>query len=335
MSGPTRDSASGAGTGSQRPALLIHSEPSEVLTTLQGCGGLAWEVATSGPEILEALERRPPEVVFSIKHSEFPGALHKPALHSPGLRWLHVGGAGMEHMGLDADGTGGPPGVRVTNSAGVLAPFLGERAMAALLHMSTGMGGILAAQGMRQWRPSRFQTLRGRTMLIVGAGHTGAALAGLAKAFGMRVLGIRASGEMRAGFDAMGPAGHLEEWLPSADVVSLHVRSTGATRHLMNADRLAMLPEGAIVLNSARGAVLDEGALLAALDRNVSAAWLDVFEVEPLPESNPLWRHPRVLVTPHCADQVEDFPRRFAEHFVSLWGANISGDHPTTHDPHG
>lgn len=289
------------------------------METLRACDGLSWSIATSGSEVLEALDQTPPSVVFSIKHSEFPGDQHAPALQSPGLAWFHVGGAGMDHLGLDADGGGSPLGVRVTNSAGILAPFLAERAMAALLHLSTGMCGILAGQRERMWRPTRFGTLRGRTLLVVGAGNTGTALAGLAKAFGMRVLGIRASGEPRPGFDDMAGPGRLDEWLPLADVVSLHVRSTLETRGLMNADRLARLPKEAILLNSARGAVLDEEALLAALESNVRAAWLDVFEVEPLPQSSPLWRHPRVLVTPHCADQVEDFPRRFAEDFARLW----------------
>lgn len=289
---------------------------------LTACDGLRWETATSGSEVLRALERTPPKVVFSIKHTGFPGALHVPALQSAGLEWFHVGGAGMDHLGLDGGpnaGGGSPRGVRVTNSAGVLAPFLAERGMAALLHLSTGMGSILEAQGQRLWKPTRFRTLRGRTLLVVGAGNTGGAFAALAKAFGMRVLGIRASGAPRPGFDDMAGPDRLDEWLPLADVVSLHVRSTPETRHLMDAARLAQLPKGAMVLNSARGAVLDEVALLAALEANVQAAWLDVFEVEPLGPSSPLWDHPRVLVTPHCADQVEDFPRRFAEDFARLW----------------
>lgn len=310
---------SGDGGSSQRAALLIHSDPSEVMETLRLCEGLLWSAATSGPEVTEALQVRLPEVVFSIKHSGFPGALHRPALDSPGLKWFHVGGAGMDHLGLDADGGGGPPGVRVTNCAGVLAPFLAERAMAALLHLTTGMGDFLLAQGERAWRPSRFRSLRGRTILIVGAGHTGTEVARLARALGMRVLGIRGSGEPRPEYDDMAAPDRLGDWLQNADVVSLHVRSTEATRHLIGAEQLAALPDGAVVLNSARGAVLDEAALLAALDRNVGAAWLDVFEVEPLSEGSPLWSHPRVLVTPHCADQVEDFPRRFAAHFVQLW----------------
>ena len=68
--------------------------------------------------------------------------------------------------------------------------------------------------------------------------------------------------------------------------------------------------------------MLGEGALLEALERNVVGAWLDVFEEEPLPEVNPLWRHPRILVTPHCADQAEDFPARFAARFRELWVAS-------------
>ena len=114
----------------------------------------------------------------------------------------------------------------------------------------------------------------------------------------------------------------LRSLLPRADVLSLHVPLTPATSGMIGAGELALLPEGALVLNAARGAVLSEEGLLGALEQNVAGAWLDVFEQEPLPEVNPLWRHPRILVTPHCADQVADFPARFAARFRDLWLAS-------------
>ena len=139
-------------------------------------------------------------------------------------------------------------------------------------------------------------------------------------------MGVRRTHiEARPPFDEMHPAGALDELLTRADVLSLHVRASQETRGLIGSERLALLPEGALVLNSARGSLLDENALLRALDGNVAAAWLDVFSAEPLSAASPLWSHARVLVTPHSADQVEDFPRRFAEHFVMLWQRSISG----------
>ena len=143
-----------------------------------------------------------------------------------------------------------------------------------------------------------------------------------ARAMGMGVLGVSRSGVAREGADEMHGPEALHELLPRADVLSIHVPLTPETRGRIGVEELALLPEGALVLNAARGAVLSEGGLLGALEQNVAGAWLDVFEQEPLPEVNPLWHHPRILLSPHCADQVEDFPARFAARFRDLWLAS-------------
>ncbi|MEL6712598.1 MAG: NAD(P)-dependent oxidoreductase [Planctomycetota bacterium] len=300
-------------------ALLLHSEPDEVMDVLQSCRGLRWGSARRPDEVAPALAAHRPTVVLSIKHSGFPGPAHRAALVAPGVRWFHVGGAGRDHLEPV------PPGVRVTDSAGVLAPFHAERALAALLHLTARIGVHARAQADRRWEPARFRSLHGRTLLVVGAGHTGTALAALVRPLGMRVIGVRRTPAAGAApFDELHPPAALDDLLPRADVLSLHVPLTPATEALVDAARLALLPEGAVVLNAARGAVLDADALLAALERNVAAAWLDVFDVEPLPAKSALWSRPDVLVTPHCADQVEDFPRRFAERFRALWESDTA-----------
>jgi phosphoglycerate dehydrogenase-like enzyme len=156
-------------------------------------------------------------------------------------------------------------------------------------------------------------------MLLVGLGHTGVEVARRARALGMRVVAVRASGLAHPDADEVHGPEALGALLPEADVLSLHVRLSETTAGMIGAGELALLPPGALVLNAARGAVLSEEGLLGALERNVAGAWLDVFEEEPLPELNPLWRHPRILVSPHCADQVVDFPARFAARFRDLW----------------
>ena len=315
MSAPrTRSEAPAFSDTRPRRALLLHSRPDEVMGALAACEGLEWAAATTADEVAPALERHDPEVVFSIKTSSFAGTAHATALSGRSVRWFHVGGSGRDHLG-----TWDESRVTVTDCAGLLAPFLAERAIAGLLALSTGLVEQVRAQAERRWEPTRFRPLAGRTMAVLGVGHTGGEVARSARALGMRVLGVRASGAAHVHVDEMfGPDG-LDEVLPLADVLSIHLRLDASTRGAVDLGVLARLPAGALVLNASRGAILDADARLAALERNVAGAWLDVFETEPLPPASPLWAHPRVLVSPHCADQVEDFPARFAERFAALW----------------
>lgn len=300
------------------PALVLHSEPREVLGILGRCADLDWRVAVSPEEVEPLLASHRPTVVFSIKHSQFPGEAHRPAILAPSVRWFHVGGSGIDHLaGYDANA------VKLTTCAGVLAPFLAERALAALLYLSTGLDALVAAQSRQAWEPRRFETLAGRTALIVGAGQVGDQLAQRLRALGLEVHGVGRAPRESPYYEAVHGAGELDEWLPRADVVSVHLPLNAQTRGQFGRDRLALLAPGAIFLNSSRGAVVDEAALLERIrepgNTGLGGAWLDVFETEPLPRTSPLWGEPRVLVTPHCADQVVDFPARFAERFVELW----------------
>lgn len=298
------------------PALLLHSGPEDLVPALAACEALDWRVAATEDEVRARIADHRPRVMLSIKHSEFPGPIHARALGAPGLRWFHVGGSGRDHLGDP------PPGVLVTDSAGALAPFFAERSIAALLALSTRLVEHVRDQAEALWRPTRFESLSGKTLLVVGAGHTGTAVARLAVALGMRAVGVRSTAhaphppfeEMLSGRAALGSA------LAAADVVSLHLRVTEETRGLVGADLLGRMRPGAVLLNASRGAVLDEGALLDELGNGrLAGAWLDVFDEEPLPPASPLWRNPRVLVTPHCADQVEGFAHHFARRFVEVY----------------
>lgn len=296
-----------------RRALALHSVPEEIREILSRAPRFEWAFVSAPDDLLPALESHRPEVVFSLKQSSFPGPAHVPAILDPGVEWFHVAGSGVDHVEAYLR-----PDQRLTSGRGVLAPFIAERAMAGLLHMVTGMDAMREAAGHARWSPSRFRPLAGRRVLVVGAGEAGAAFAQRVRPFGCRVTGVRASGAMRPGFDAMHRPEDLDALLPEADVLALHVPLDRRTRGLIDARRLDLLPEGALLLNAARGAVVEQAALPEALENRLAGAWLDVFEVEPLPVSSPLWRHPRVIVSPHHADQAVDFPARFAAHFLTL-----------------
>jgi phosphoglycerate dehydrogenase-like enzyme len=308
-------------------ALLLYARPDELHSTLAACDGAAWDAAATPEEVAPALERHRPEVVFSIKHvlpngDGLPAPHHRQALIADGVRWFHVGGSGIEHLGA-----WDPEQTTLTSCAGVLAPFLAERALAGLLHLSTGHHALVHQQRERAWAPSRFVPVSDKTLLIVGLGHCGSELARRARALGMRVIATRQTPAPHPDADEVHPAHALDDLLPRADVLSLHVRLSPSTMGLIDARRLGLLPAGALVLNSARGPVIDEAALLEALDReHLGGAYLDVFATEPLPVGHPLWRHERVLVTPHCADQVHDWPVRFAQRFVDNWQRRRRGE---------
>ena len=168
----------------------------------------------------------------------------------------------------------------------------------------------------RTWRQHPWSGAEGKTLLVVGLGRIGQATARLAKAVGLRVLGVRRSEQAFEGIDGLYPPERLHEALGAADFVVLHVPHTQATHHLIDADALACLKPGAVLINCARGAVVDEAALIEALGRErLAGAVLDVFESEPLPPESPLWTLDRVVVTPHVSDSVEDWQRRFAAFF--------------------
>ena len=298
-----------------RRVLVLHDQPEAVRAVLASRWPAAEVAFATGPaEVVPALADHQPEAVLSIKHSGFPGPAHRPALGAPSVAWFHVGGSGIEHLGAwDADR------VSVTHSAGVLAPFLAEMALGAMLSLNLGLPRFARQQAHRAWQPRTFRALAGQTLLVVGVGHVGGAVASRAAALGMRVLGVRRSGRPHPAVHAMHRPDALPALLPQADVLSLNVRLTDETRGLIDAAALAALPRGALLLNAARGAVLDEDAALQALVAgHLGGAWLDVFQTEPLPPAHPLWRAPNLLITPHCADQVRDWPARFAHRFCDL-----------------
>lgn len=141
--------------------------------------------------------------------------------------------------------------------------------------------------------------LRGRTMLIIGYGRIGQEIAARAQSFGMTIVVHDPFAERVAGVTVVET---LEEGLSQANVVTVHVPLGPNTRHLIGARELALMPSGGIVLNTARGGIIDEGALVAALDSgHLWAAGLDTFEVEPLPADSPLAMHERTVLSPHSA----------------------------------
>lgn len=295
------------------PIAVLHSEPDDLRALLTAAlPDERFVFATRPDEVLPTLRDARPEVVFSIKHSGFPGGAHRPVLDAPSVRWVQVGGSGYEHLApWDA------ARITLTNCHGVLARVLAETVVGAIVTLNRGLHRYRDQQRARVWRPHLFRDLRGQTLLLVGVGAIGGHVATLARALGLRVLGVRRSATPHPDVDEMHAPDALPALLARADIVSVHLRATAETEGFFDAARFAAMKPGAMFVNTSRGSVVDEAALRGALARGVvGSAYLDVFAREPLAPDSALWSMDDVLVTPHASDSVDDGVARFAEVFV-------------------
>jgi D-2-hydroxyacid dehydrogenase (NADP+) len=206
-------------------------------------------------------------------------------------------------------------GVRLASAAGVNAEAVAQHAMALMLALRRRLPEARDNQRARHWRgmiseiAAREDQLDGKTLLIVGLGRIGLRLARLAKAFDMRVIATRRNPAGGApGVDAVAGSDRLHELLGEADVVALTCPLTPDTENLIDTAALAAMRPTAHLINVARGRIVDEPALVRALqERRIAAAGLDVTVEEPLPQASPLWAMPNVLITPHTAGETQAY----------------------------
>ena len=227
------------------------------------------------------------------------GPLHGIGGAMPALRWIHIIGAGIEPL-LPLDWL--PPGVVLTNNSGVHADKACESGMLALLALNARLPQLAAQQRRSEWHQLFTPCITGRSVLVVGLGDIGGAVAKGAKLLGMRVTGLRNRPVPHPQADRVLGADALDGALGEVDFVVLATPLTPATRHLLDRRRLALMRRGAGLFNIGRGGCLDHDALVAALGTgHLSGAVLDVSEPEPLPLNSPLWQADNVLITPHVS----------------------------------
>lgn len=214
------------------------------------------------------------------------------------LKYIQLTSAGMDRVPMDYIQT---HGITIRNASGVYSVPMAEWTVLRLLELMKNAPAMQDNQRNARWEKDRnWLELAGRTACIVGFGAYGMETAKRLKAFGMHVLAVNRSVKDSPFVDRWYALEQLEEALAEADVVILAVALTERTRDLMSRARLGQMKRGAVLINAARGGLLDEDALMEVLDDGILAgAALDVFRTEPLPENSPLWHHPRVLITPH------------------------------------
>jgi phosphoglycerate dehydrogenase-like enzyme len=217
----------------------------------------------------------------------------------PRLKWFHTFSAGTDAPVFQAllD-----RGTLLTNSSGASAPAIAQYVLAMMLHRAKRIDEWAGQQRRHEWHQLPVGELTGQTAGVVGTGAIGGEVARLAQAFRMNVLGVRRSGRPTRYVDEMFTARRLVAMLKRCDFVVLACPLTKETEGLIGEPELRAMKPTATLINVARGRVVDEAALVRALTEGwIAGACLDVFTVEPLPESSPLWDLPGVVVTPHNA----------------------------------
>jgi phosphoglycerate dehydrogenase-like enzyme len=241
------------------------------------------------------------------------------------LRFIQSIGAGTDQFPRDELAR---RGIRLASARGVNARAVAEHAMALILALSRRVPEARDNQAKHRWRgmigdlAAREDELGGKTLLVVGLGDIGGRLARLAKAFEMRVIGLRrdpAAG--RGAADAVHRMDELNGLLPDTDFVALTCPLTKETEDLIDADAFGRMKPSAYLINVARGRVVDEAALVEALAANrIAGAGIDVTAEEPLAPSSPLWDMPHVLITPHTAGET----RRYEDNVIEILRDNLA-----------
>lgn len=231
---------------------------------------------------------------------------HSPELLAaagPQLRWYCCTFAGVDPY-CDDPSLFANPDCLLSNSSGCYDETIAEHMVMAtlmLLRRIPAYQRITQARGWENQLPVR--SIREVGICVLGAGNIGSSYARKALALGARpIVGVSRGGRAREPFARVVPIGRLEEALPTADVLAMALPGTPQTAHVLDARRIALLPEGAVVINVGRGSAIDQPALVDALrDGHLGGAALDVMTPEPLPADNPLWDAPNVFLTPHVS----------------------------------
>jgi len=306
----------------KRRVLVAFDQCELVKATLASCGGAEFCYVSEPNELGQTLAEFQPEIVFSIKGPRFNADAHRPIIDFSSVKWVQVGGSGYDHfLGWDRSR------LTVTNCAGVLSNYLAETVTGAMIALNSNLFEYWGNQKLPMWMPGDFRPLSEQTILIVGLGQIGRCVARNAKALGMRVLAVRRTSQADdSSVDKVFGPDELCNNIGEADVVSVHLRLSSETEQLFDRNMFSAMKKGATFINTSRGKVVDEKALIEALQlRQVGKAYLDVFEHEPLPLDNPLWALDNVLLTPHCSDNVQGWPIKFAEFFVGNLNRWIDG----------
>jgi phosphoglycerate dehydrogenase-like enzyme len=310
-------------TMQEQLSVLIHgaSHVDEV-PGLSKAGDIArWRFAKT----LDELERELDGAQVLLGWDFRAGDLEQAWRHASELRWVHWGGAGVDALLFPALVESD---VQITNARGAFDVPMAEYVLGLVIAMAKGFATTLKAQGEHRWHYRTEERIAGKRALVVGSGSIGRAIARLLAQAGLQVRGVgRTARDGDADFGHVHGIGELDALLPEADYVVLITPLTADTRGLFDTGRFACMHPGARFINVGRGALVDETALLKALNAGALAgAALDVFQEEPLPADSPLWDAPNLLVSPHMSGDTHDFKQVVAQQFLDNLKRYVAGE---------
>ncbi|MGH9592018.1 MAG: D-2-hydroxyacid dehydrogenase [Bryobacteraceae bacterium] len=232
-------------------------------------------------------------------------------------QWVHSMWTGVDNV-LSPEVLASP--LPLTNGRGVFRRSLGEWTIAAMLHFAYGLRRMIRQQEAGVWEPFTTEELHGRTLGIIGYGGIGSTAAERARAFGMRIVALRRRPELFQRdpiIDRTYAPSQINDLMAASDYILTAAPLTNDTRGLIGEAQIAAMKPSSVIINVGRGAVIDEAALIRALEAGkIRGAALDVFAVEPLPAGHPFYRMENVLMSPHTADHVQDFIHLAVECFL-------------------
>ena len=246
---------------------------------------------------------------------------------APKLKWLQTMSAGVDRFAR-TEIWNSP--VIITGVSGIHATPIGEFALEFMLMFAKGAPDCFRMQQKHEWRMYMPTVLRGKTAGIVGLGSIGKEIARLSKAFGMRVIATRRSVKKptKAKYvDMLLPAAQLQKLMSESDYVVVATPLTHETRGLVGENELQAMKPTAYIINIARGGIIDEEALIRALqEKRIAGAGLDVVATEPLPPDSPLWDFENVIITPHVSGGMEDYMGKATDIFCENIKRYLKGD---------
>lgn len=289
----------------------------EITQALQGISGVRVSHADKAEDLEPLLATIDGVITTSVLYQAPIAQRLKEAASQ--LRWVQFLSAGFE----SAEFYGIPQGAVFTNAGEAWSPAVAEHGMALLLGLSRCLPEALGNQQAGKWSRQfflRMRALSGLTMAIVGFGSIGRETAIRARPFGMRIIGVNRSGRAHELADAMFPVERLDEALAEADVVLIALPQTTDTEKLFDADRLNRCKPGTLLINVARGSIVDSAALEEALrSGHLGGAGIDVTDPEPLPDGHSLWSAPNLIISPHVAGAPN---QRFRDNLAQIVRAN-------------